>query len=1051
MSSVPVKGWDFRTFLALLMAAVATFGALTAYRAALAEDDVSGSTRLFDEGQILELDKRQRYLDEISLWSAYNRETNTVRRQAKERTQSPLDRLAVQEDLAVARVAQRYANYYLWDQTGYSLEGEIERWTANDLGNLGFNVTWLPSYNRSPVEPDIWANQRAEIKSSGAALEMLTAAVVLFVLTLLCLTLADLVTPHRRKGWLIVGLVCIGAAGILVLIPLHDPITILVAILGLTVVVALSVKLFSMTARSLNEPATEPRWYFIDWLRTLVSPPAAEKDEEYDQPPAELEPTGYIGSRVLSRPTHGIFSRSVVVTIAIAAVLSAFCGFLYSRAAGRMNDASSAAVGDQAMQLRESTRSRVLANFNVGDVARVQEDEARADAIAQAMQLSNEHALHLPADVIAREDALRAAIYKEELKTLTTESPLGSDLLTQSDDPVDVARDPRFPSRIVENKANLSSDRAFAMWDADNQLAVAYQRQMSIYLAGLTMFAIALYLLGQSLGIGGFLATRILALAATMFALVGAVIMLLTASTPVAPAQTTVPASEVALPAACSDQFKSYEPIELNERYQAAKHYACGRHLDSLAREPADYQAAAAQFAIALAYRPNFAIARAARAAADSRGASPQRNADYASLPATDMDKLGRDVDEQRLAVEQLRAQGFDNPSLISDLGYNLYVRGLLKSSRSDVEAGAKLIDDGLVAYKRYAHTEGWAVLNQALVFVALGRFDEAEARYKNLAAQRPNLTEPAMALGAMTDLEFLKANCKNLLTSAQCTELSSRMPGFKAEITSAVEAWWPKPVSSTQTIGKTSVVTDSAQVTPGAAAWRAHVAGAAPGEQLLAVWYRRDPTWHVWVALPELQEAPTTIDADGHAAAFGAALPATNFQTCLEGGDYRLEFYRQGQRAGRASATNALYNYVPNFDARLNLAVCTPPDWKRNDQTSQAGTATLMYPPGHAAGLLLARRDDPEPATVAGADSIASGELSEIMRAAPLHAPNDDAGCAPPVGWHRTWYTIRGHSAIVQTKVDSDGEIYEGFFVGPAENPDPAQCAIASSLVELP
>ena len=188
---------------------------------------------------------------------------------------------------------------------------------------------------------------------------MLTGAVVLFVLTLLCLTLADLVTPRRRKGWLIVGMISSAAAGAFVLIPLHDPITVIVAILGFAVVVALSVNLLSMTARSLTEPATVAKWHFIDWWRAIATPGAAAKDEEYDKPAAELEPTGYIGSRVLSRPTHGIFSRSVVVTIAITAVMSAFCGFLYSRASGHMNDASSAAVGDQATEFRESTRTRV--------------------------------------------------------------------------------------------------------------------------------------------------------------------------------------------------------------------------------------------------------------------------------------------------------------------------------------------------------------------------------------------------------------------------------------------------------------------------------------------------------------------------------------------------------------------------------------------------------------------------------------------------------------------------------------------------------------------
>ena len=244
-----------------------------------------------------------------------------------------------------------------------------------------------------------------------------------------------------------------------------------------------------------------------------------------------------------------------------------------------------------------------------------------------------------------------------------------------------------------------------------------------------------------------------------------------------------------------------------------------------------------------------------------------------------------------------------------------------------------------------------------------------------------------AMALGALTDLEFLKANCKKLLNASQCTELSARMPQFKQEITSAVEKWWPKPIVRPKTISATSVVTDAAQVTPGAAAWSAHVADAAAGEQLLAVWYRRDPTWHVWVALPELQKTPTKIDAGGRATAFSAALPATNFQRCLDSGAYRIEFYRQGQRAGRASTMNALDGFVPNFDPRLNLAVCTPPEWKRDAKTSQAGTATQMFSPLHVGGLRLARRDDPEPIDATGADLLAAHELSAIMRA-------DDCGC---------------------------------------------------------
>ena len=99
------------------------------------------------------------------------------------------------------------------------------------------------------------------------------------------------------------------------------------------------------------------------------------------------------------------------------------------------------------------------------------------------------------------------------------------------------------------------------------------------------------------------------------------------------------------------------------------------------------------------------------------RNATP----DYATLPATNMDKLKRDVDEQRAAVDELRRQGFNNPSLVSSLGYELYVRGLLTSNMADVEDAATLIDDGLAAYGRYAHAQGWAVLNQALVYLHAG------------------------------------------------------------------------------------------------------------------------------------------------------------------------------------------------------------------------------------------------------------------------------------------------------------------------------------------
>ena len=473
--------WDFRTFLALLMATIATFGAIAAFRAAVRDGDVAAATRLYDEGQILELDKRQRYLDETGLSGSYGQNAAALREAARTLNRNTNTRLAGQEDLAVARIADRYTNYYNWDLDGYSTEGEFERWAVIDLGEMGFNVSWTPSDNQGPHAPDSWPNQRTDIADLGWQLRMMTAAVVLFVLALLCLTVADLITSSGRKRWIIAGAALTVLALAIMLFPLHGTGTVILAIVAFVVVGLLTARLLSMAATTnrdpeqlefLPPPATDgntgPLSTFPgraqSWFRAIMTP--GVKGEDHDTTAAELEPTGYIGSRIISRETHGAFSQSVVLAIALTALLSAFCGFLYSYSAEKMNESSSEAVADQATEFRESTRARLVANNLVGAVMRLQEDEARYDTAAQAAQLVNEGMLRAPAAAIELEKTVRGAIYDDDLKKFKQTFGLG--FFSDNTEPSSVVSDATFPSRLINDRASAGSDRAFAMWDADN-------------------------------------------------------------------------------------------------------------------------------------------------------------------------------------------------------------------------------------------------------------------------------------------------------------------------------------------------------------------------------------------------------------------------------------------------------------------------------------------------------------------------------------------------------------------------------------------------------
>lgn len=1029
MASKTGEAWDFRSCVAFLMACVAFLGALAAYEAATAADRLSAATRLLDEGQVLALDKRQFYLDNIARNALYADRAQMLGNEADAVEAISDNRVVAQEDRAAKRLIERYERYYERVDPNRSLEGELQKWTANDLGALGFNVSWQRAFDdpKTTLQPNIWASEDDVIANLGSDFKLLALAVALYVLTMFFLTAADVTRARRRVGFLLAGIVSAALATIVFGLRVNDtawfgPLpTVGLLLFGLVVGAAFAIVAFARASHGADEP-------------------------EVDVPAAELGPSDFIGSRLFTRLTEGRFSQAIVVTIAATAFASAGCAYLYSHAAEQMYRASSQAMRDQAMQFSESTRQRAEGNYLIDYVAHLQEDQARYDAALQALQLANEGLLRTPVAALRQEVALRARIGAADLKQLKV-SRVAS-LVFSGSDASSVLNDAQFPDRLITAEETLSSDRAFAMWDADNQQSAAYQDQASLYLLCLTLFAIALYLFGQALGIPGHRPKRILAVCAVSLAglaLLSGILIYVKSSLPAI----AVRRDDVALPALCQETFLSYKPdgSTRDAAYFAAEHYACGKRLETLARAPADFRAAAGQFESAMRYRAHFALAEFEDAQTLGEASSPQGGVGFRSLPGLDVRELTRLVDEESDAVARLQAEEFVSPQVLAGYGFDLFQRGLLTSDRDDIAAASRRIDDSLALFGKYDDTEGWDRMNQALLLAARGRLDDAASVYRAIGADRSDLVSRDMALGGMTDLEFLGAQCSRILSDTTCGRLRAQIPLWKADVASAVGVWRLQAPSAPAP-NAAAVRVRYAQVTPGGAAWGVSVPPGRQSQSVLAVWYKLDPTWNVWTAQPQLQNDPES-SVNGLAYQFDPALAGSGFDSCLDAGRYRVDFYLQGAPAGEWVGSNALSGYRPSFDSRLNLAVCSPHNWSSDRRRSQPGIATVTYAPDRRDGLIMVRRDYPERVDAATADRVTARELA-LLSGASVQPPADPLPCAAAPEWRERWYRVANRTVLVMNRIDDDNELYEGFFFTGSLRADAAQCAAASSFSEF-
>src|SRR5271154_4044860 len=163
-----------RTRIAILMAVIATFGAVVAFRAVTAEEDTSSDERRLEQGQILELNRRADLLNTYRESAQFQESENLARsrgfylqQQAKDlRDANPsaantLD-LQAEEQFAIARMYRRIGRFiYVSIDQKDTLEVGIEKNVARELSDAGFGAVWV---NPPPGElPNIWRDLQKDI------------------------------------------------------------------------------------------------------------------------------------------------------------------------------------------------------------------------------------------------------------------------------------------------------------------------------------------------------------------------------------------------------------------------------------------------------------------------------------------------------------------------------------------------------------------------------------------------------------------------------------------------------------------------------------------------------------------------------------------------------------------------------------------------------------------------------------------------------------------------------------------------------------------------
>jgi hypothetical protein len=908
--------------MAMVMAVVAIFGAVTAFQAGKAEQDASLHERMLQHGQLLELKYWQEYLTDLSQFDRYFAASELYYQESLSRRAKANDLRwehdavgAAFQDLDSQERSARgksqipfYDSYnglaWPYKDAKQLPEGKLEQSIAQTLASIGFETN-VPQ-QCSIENAGIWGGLECDIKAAQGRVKRLAVSVVLLVISLALFTFAQLYRDKVRVVIWLIRLACVTAVG------------------GFLLSVWFDLDSWKVLGRySLVIAALMALGYWLSTTCTIKEFFLLDKEVEADEliHGGEIGPHSYCAEHVHIGLDKHRFHVWIVAAIAITASLSALDGVLYSVAGIHQSQNAGEALRYQMEMVKNSTHRAALNNLTLQDLANAQEYRTQYRAGQQQLDLARNGVPGANRETAALTmQPWQDFIDREENKSLpdSLDSAQGPD------------SDPFFPKQLMAKDLTIEQTD-FAKWDGENEISLAWSKAATRYLRALTLFAIALYLFGQALSMGRTQEAFILFCCASFLAVAGL----------------------------CWMAGVTYVDLRIprgDKVEEAAKLYGEGMELFKTAGTSEEYGKAVCKFTDSLNKRPTFALANYYLALALSDQMSPQKEG-YQSLHFKQA--LPQIVDSEEQAIEALAKENLTPPlGFLLDHGYDSTDLGLTQKQRDRVEHG---IDEEKKALQRDS-TNAMLLFNTGMALLADGPQKKAEglADYdKGFASLAKSDDRARLAAGVITDLEILRKYCLGLNTSTYCDEIGRDVNNQESRL--SITAWmpptWKPPANSDD-----SKISDlKLFASPAGLGWEATVPMDLSDNGLVVVWYacdtahpgRRacdsksldtepeDVNWGVWWVLNGISGRVLPADlldkGNGKKYAFKSALQSSSVNSCLTPGEFRAEFYLNGQRLDFGSSERISFGMEPSHPASqlkptilrdLDLEMCYPNNW---------------------------------------------------------------------------------------------------------------------------
>jgi hypothetical protein len=1069
-------GWTIRKkqHVAVGMAIVAVFAAAAAFRAAVAEHDVSRLERKLDQGQMLELMFRQDLLDRFAQYPHFRdsvnlhvaegqnlqREAVHVGRLAQDPGSAAVLDLEAQQEFAIARSLEPFLRFAQASLDPEHLEISVDERVVSQLRSIGFE-TFAITKAGPGAQASIWDELKEEIDKHQSGVSRLTRSGVAFVLGLVFLTFAQLFRHHPRVRFSLAWLSYLVVLSGLTYAIWKDGESLktfgkfaawIPILLCVGWMLSASVRDWESLKRSgglfhwIGEHT--PNWVWSTSERVRAFFLLTDENEEAEDepiPPANFAiadgPIEHVHVGDAMQPAHRL-RRTVLGLLAVTAFLSALNGSFYSQSTIKMNKAESEAIADQVQQIRNSSLARSQAYNLLAGLAAAQESRIRY--FAELQRAENFPLARVGMSIGqsgSREDRRWRQVRAAQGKLELLEGPLGPD------------RDPDFPQHLVLGDLTKQRETSFAKWDGENEISLAWRNGAIAYLRTLTLFAIALYLFGQSLTMGRTRAAFTLAFWACILMIGGEARALWVI-------------------------HQSHPPDESDVR-EAAGHYGTGREYLVTAHTNKDYAKAVEELQQTVDARPNFALANYYLSEATIGMGTPQVGGDFISLHAKD--SLESIASHQESAKEALRLQQLSMPSGV--LTNHCWNKVLLAFAKRDATYLSGSMEDARKVVADYSD-DAVDDFNLGLILLADGkkkdRIEAIATQYKNglanLVKETDDTTRKGKAAGAITDLGLLHENCKSLYKPAQCGPIADDIDAIKLCLVRA--AWVRSDKEGIDGCAEKVLHPDSKRQDPKAASppfsqlelvaspaglgWRAILDKSVDRahDTLTVLWYAWNADWGTWWVLPKisgnvpLKPNQSHPDDSGEIQDFQSYLDnsqAVGANNCLPGaidsrkreseGIYQAEFYLNGRLIAPPSHISlAAAQYVPAVVRSLNLAMCYPDKWQpwqMPDGSDVGFTKGYVHPDGDGGIFLFSyfnlvqnRESNSDPAGlqkfVQKAQSfLVSKGFATQSQLTPMPAACTSFPAQPGVTWSRS--QVQGESLLAKSWIAADGMIHVG------------------------